>query len=85
VLAFDRVYEISQVQILSHQAKIATKIEIFPGVALHGGVVADYRDAEFKRLGYSNTDLYVSFCVLSHLSLVLWLATVLQLPVVGPQ
>jgi hypothetical protein len=39
------------VQILSHQAKIATKVEIFPGLALHGGVVADHRDAEYRRLG----------------------------------
>ena len=55
VLAFDRICDIAQVQILSHQAKIAVKIEIYPGLALHGGPVADYKDAEYKRLGYTNT------------------------------
>jgi hypothetical protein len=53
VLAFDRICDIAQVQILSHQAKIAVKIEIFPGLALHGGPVADYKDVEYKRLGYA--------------------------------
>lgn len=41
---------ISQVQILSHQSKIATKIEVFIG---HGD---DYHTASFKRLGYLSLD-----------------------------
>ena len=41
---------LSQVQILSHQSKIATKIEIFIG----GG--SSYHSADFKRLGYLSLD-----------------------------
>lgn len=41
---------ITQVQILSHQSKIATKIEIFVGWG------SDYHSATFKRLGYLSLD-----------------------------
>jgi len=41
---------LSQVQILSHQSKIATKVEIFIG---QGG---SYESASFKRLGYLSLD-----------------------------
>ena len=42
--------KMSQIQILSHQSKIATKIEIFVG---QGG---SYSTATFKRLGYLSLD-----------------------------
>jgi centrosomal protein CEP104 len=41
---------ISQIQLLSHQAKISSKIEIFVGDG------DDYEDAVFKRLGYLSLD-----------------------------
>jgi centrosomal protein CEP104 len=44
------VAKISQLQILSHQSKIATKIEIFVGNG------TDYHSARFKRLGYLSLD-----------------------------
>ncbi len=40
----------SQIQILSHQSKIATKIEIFVGQG------RDYESATYKRLGYLSLD-----------------------------
>eukprot|EP01138_Halocafeteria_seosinensis_P001794 gb/GECG01001837.1/.p1 GENE.gb/GECG01001837.1/~~gb/GECG01001837.1/.p1 ORF type:complete len:831 (+),score=125.56 gb/GECG01001837.1/:1-2493(+) len=42
--------ELTQVQLLSHQSKIATKIELYIG---HG---PDYYNAKFKRLGYLSLD-----------------------------
>ena len=42
--------QLSQVQILSHQSKIATKVEIFLGSG------KDYHTATFKRLGYLSLD-----------------------------
>jgi centrosomal protein CEP104 len=42
--------KLSQVQILSHQSKIATKVEIFLGQG------HDYHSANFKRLGYLSLD-----------------------------
>lgn len=42
--------QLSQVQILSHQSKIATKVEIFLGSG------KDYHSATFKRLGYLSLD-----------------------------
>jgi len=42
--------KVSQVQILSHQSKIATKIEIFIGAG------SSYSSATFKRLGYLSLD-----------------------------
>lgn len=41
---------LAQVQILSHQSKIATKIEIYVGQG------SDYHSANFKRLGYLSLD-----------------------------
>ena len=45
-----RDVRISQVQILSHQSKIASKIEIFIGQG------SSYQSAQFKRLGYLSLD-----------------------------
>jgi len=42
--------KLTQVQILSHQSKIATKIEIFVGAG------SSYSTAQFKRLGYLSLD-----------------------------
>lgn len=41
---------LTQVQLLSHQSKIASKVEIFIGQG------SSYRSAEFKRLGYLSLD-----------------------------
>src|SRR3546814_4265671 len=41
---------VSQIQILSHQAKIAMRMELFIGVG------HDYSSATFKRLGYLSLD-----------------------------
>lgn len=42
--------QISQIQILSHQSKISTKIELYVGVG------SDYTLARFRRLGYLSLD-----------------------------
>jgi centrosomal protein CEP104 len=42
--------QISQIQILSHQSKISTKVEIFVGQG------SSYSNATFKRLGYLSLD-----------------------------
>jgi centrosomal protein CEP104 len=42
--------QISQIQLLSHQSKIASKVEIFIGTG------SDYLTASFKRLGYMSLD-----------------------------
>lgn len=50
-LAFaDGVVNISQIQLLSHQSKIATRIELFVGTG------DGYFDATFTRLGYLSLD-----------------------------
>ena len=41
---------ITQIQILSHQSKISTKVEVFVGQG------ASYNSAQFKRLGYLSLD-----------------------------
>lgn len=41
---------ISQIQLLSHQSKIATRIELFTGTG------DDYFHASFSRLGYLSLD-----------------------------
>ena len=46
----ERNLQLTQVQILSHQSKIATKIEIFVGVG------NDYQSASYKRLGFLSLD-----------------------------
>jgi centrosomal protein CEP104 len=43
-------FRLSQVQILSHQSKISTKIEIFIGTG------SDYHTANYKRLGFLSLD-----------------------------
>lgn len=48
--SFERNLHLTQVQILSHQSKIATKIEIFIGTG------NDYQNATFKRLGFLSLD-----------------------------
>ncbi|CAM9621007.1 unnamed protein product, partial [Sphacelaria rigidula] len=45
-LAWEAPARVTQVQILSHQSKIATQIELFVG---HGDT---YESAQFRRLGY---------------------------------
>lgn len=44
------VSKVTQVQLLSHQSKISTKVEIFIGNG------PDYHSAKFKRLGYLSLD-----------------------------
>ena len=46
----DGAVDVSQVQLLSHQSKIATRVELFAGVG------AAYDTASFKRLGYLSLD-----------------------------
>lgn len=46
----DGAVNISQVQLLSHQHKIATRIELFTGVG------TDYLNCQFTRLGYLSLD-----------------------------
>jgi centrosomal protein CEP104 len=46
----ERNLHLTQVQILSHQSKIATKIEIFVGVG------SDYQSSSYKRLGFLSLD-----------------------------
>jgi hypothetical protein len=52
VLQFDSPADVSKIQILSHQSKIASSIELFIGnpVAKHTNKV------QFKRLGYIDTN-----------------------------
>lgn len=46
----DGEISVSQIQLLSHQSKIATRIELFVGQG------SDYYDAKFTRLGYLSLD-----------------------------
>jgi centrosomal protein CEP104 len=50
VLQLDSFSRLSQVQILSHQSKVATKVELYLG---EGG---SFRTASFQRLGYLSLD-----------------------------
>jgi len=52
VLRLERTSEVKQIQILSHQAKIATRIEIAIGSSSPDEADSDYTQAKFKRLGY---------------------------------
>lgn len=57
LLGFDQVVHLRQVQFLSHQSKIATKIELYtalPDADTPGG--PSYETARFKRLGYLSLD-----------------------------
>lgn len=49
----DGAVAISQVQLLSHQSKIATRVELFVGT---GASAAEYDSARFTRLGYLSLD-----------------------------
>eukprot|EP00397_Hematodinium_sp_SG-2012_P011591 GEMP01011733.1.p1 GENE.GEMP01011733.1~~GEMP01011733.1.p1 ORF type:complete len:923 (+),score=151.66 GEMP01011733.1:427-3195(+) len=58
-LGFEQMVHLRQVQFLSHQSKIATKIELFTAVSNadgSGGGGATYETARFKRLGYLSLD-----------------------------
>jgi len=46
----DGAVNVSQIQLLSHQSKIATRIELFVGTG------NDYYEAQFTRLGYLSLD-----------------------------
>ena len=48
--------DIQQLQVLSHQSKIATRIEIFVGTAVEGDPRPAYSRAKFKRMGYVSLD-----------------------------
>lgn len=54
-LQFDTAVHLRQVQFLSHQSKIATKIELFTGMAPASGPAA-VEAVQFKRLGYLSLD-----------------------------
>jgi len=60
VLALERVSEISQIQILSHQSKISSKVEIWIGLDLDSPCQAHsdstYKSINWKRLGYLSLD-----------------------------
>jgi centrosomal protein CEP104 len=53
---FASVSDIQQLQVLSHQSKIATRIEIFVGTAVEGDPRPAYSRAKFKRMGYVSLD-----------------------------
>jgi len=54
-LQFETPVHLRQVQFLSHQSKIATKIELFTALPAEGQVCR-YESAQFKRLGYLSLD-----------------------------
>jgi hypothetical protein len=55
-IQFASVSDIQQLQVLSHQSKIATRIEIFVGTAVEGDPRPAYSRAKFKRMGYVSLD-----------------------------
>lgn len=55
VLQFETPVHLRQVQFLSHQSKIATKIELFTALPAEG-LTARYETLQFKRLGYLSLD-----------------------------
>mmetsp|Transcript_60389 Transcript_60389/g.141161 ORF Transcript_60389/g.141161 Transcript_60389/m.141161 type:complete len:875 (+) Transcript_60389:78-2702(+) len=54
-LQFDGAVQLRQVQFLSHQSKIATKIELFTGMPPPSGA-GSLEAVQFKRLGYLSLD-----------------------------
>ncbi|CAE7156485.1 CEP104, partial [Symbiodinium pilosum] len=54
-LQFDSAVHLRQVQFLSHQSKIATKIELFTGLTPPSGQTS-VEAVQFKRLGYLSLD-----------------------------
>jgi len=55
-LGFDNVVHLRQVQFLSHQSKIATKVELYTALPNSDTSAATYENAHFKRLGYLSLD-----------------------------
>mmetsp|Transcript_2687 Transcript_2687/g.4774 ORF Transcript_2687/g.4774 Transcript_2687/m.4774 type:complete len:965 (-) Transcript_2687:91-2985(-) len=55
-IAFDSLTHIQQLQILSHESKVATKIELFVGDASSKAARVEYGSAKFKRLGHLSLD-----------------------------
>jgi centrosomal protein CEP104 len=55
-IQFASVSDVQQLQVLSHQSKIATRIEIFVGTAVEGDPRPAYSRAKFKRMGYVSLD-----------------------------
>ena len=55
-IQFASVSDVQQLQVLSHQSKIATRIEIFVGTAVEGDPRPAYSRARFKRMGYVSLD-----------------------------
>lgn len=55
-LQFETPVHLRQVQFLSHQSKIATKIELFTAMPAEGQQNTRYESAQFKRLGYLSLD-----------------------------
>lgn len=57
VIQFPQVVELQQIQFLSHQSKIASKIEIYTFVPPANGPSSySLSDLKFKRLGYLSLD-----------------------------
>lgn len=51
VLCFDGIVELAQLQILSHECKIPTKVEVFVGV-LDNQPIKPFQQSNFKKLGF---------------------------------
>lgn len=51
VLLFDQIYEVNQFQVLSHQLKIASSIELHAGIGRDGQYTNRLADATFELLG----------------------------------
>eukprot|EP01084_Bolivina_argentea_P053062 97421_1 len=56
VIGLDYICEISQIQILSHQSKITSKIEIWVGLDNNKHNYSTYKSINWKRLGYLSLD-----------------------------
>ena len=60
VVGLESVSEVSQIQILSHQSKISSKVEIWIGLDLstecQGHSAATWRSIDWRRLGYLSLD-----------------------------
>lgn len=54
ILQFDRLYDVRKIQILSHQSKISTSIEVFVGRTPNGN--GDINSCLWDRLGYLSLD-----------------------------
>ena len=58
VIALSHICEVSQIQILSHQSKIASKVEIWVGYDANNGYhdSSTYKSINWRRLGYLSLD-----------------------------